>query len=109
MLAIQEKSLGTNDAKVANTLDNLGDLYAVLHKFRKAELVTRRVLTFPEGSPGISDMVMMARLERLAAICCSERNYAEAEPLMKRDLSIRKKCTPIIHPRYHGDSEHCLR
>jgi tetratricopeptide (TPR) repeat protein len=87
-LTAAEKTFGPQDREVALLLNNLGLLLADAGRDEEAGHYLERALAIWEGAvpPGHPDLARA--LTNLAALYCSKRAYAKAEPLFQRALSI---------------------
>jgi len=102
VIAIQEKELGPEHPDTADSLSQLGRLYANRYSnpslAAKAEQLYKRALTIygnspPPGADGIGHT-----LHNLALLYDNQKIYAKAEPLYQRALAIFKKSFGLQHP-----------
>jgi tetratricopeptide (TPR) repeat protein len=83
---------------VAQTLENLGELFQIQARYSEAESLYQRSLALREkGLP--PDHPDLARtLKRLASLYCFQGRPASAEPLYRRALKILEKSLGANHP-----------
>ncbi len=97
-LAIQEKALGPDHPKVAQSLNNLAALYLQKGKYAKAEPLFKRALGIREKALEPDHPYLVQSLNNLAALYQIQGQYLKAEPLYKWSLSILEKTEPN-HPK----------
>ena len=97
-LSMREKTLGTDHPDVANSLNNLAQLYDSEGKYDEAEPLYRRALAIREQSLGSDHPSVAQSLNNLALLCQSQGKYDEAEPLYRRALEIYEKSLGSDHP-----------
>jgi tetratricopeptide (TPR) repeat protein len=90
-LAIRENALGPSDTDVAQTLNNLGDVYRSQERYAEAAPLYHRSLAIREAVLGSDHPEVAGSLNNAAAILRSEGRYAEAEALYRRSLVIRSR------------------
>ncbi|HWB52145.1 MAG TPA: CHAT domain-containing tetratricopeptide repeat protein [Stellaceae bacterium] len=83
-----ERGTAANDAKLADALNLLADLYETQGRFGDAEPLYRRVIAIREEAPGQDRLDLAAALNGLAGLYKLEGHYAEAERLYRRTLDI---------------------
>ena len=81
---IQEKVFGPEHPSVAITLNNLGGLCVVQHRYHEAEPLFRRALAIQEKALGPDHPSVAATLNNLAAVYVSRLCYDQALPLLDR-------------------------
>jgi tetratricopeptide (TPR) repeat protein len=96
-LAIREEALGP-EADVAQSLNNLGELYYNEGRYADAEPFSKRALAIAEKAFGPEHLAVAICLINLARLYQDEGCYADAEPLFKRTLAIDEKTLGPEHP-----------
>jgi CHAT domain-containing protein/tetratricopeptide (TPR) repeat protein len=97
MLAIYEKTLGSDHIYVAASLNKLADLYREQGAYDKAEPFYRRALAIYEKAQGqdvnaaITQSELAKTLNQLATLYSDKGAYDAAEQLYKRALAIYEK------------------
>ena len=89
-LAIDEKSLGPNNPRVAIDLNNLAIIYNDQGRNRDAEQLLERALDIDEKAVGSNSPQVATRRSNLAEVYADEGKYDEAEQLLKQTLAIDK-------------------
>lgn len=84
------EEFGSQDLRLAATLNNLGVLYYAEGKYTKAEPLHRRALAIREQALGPTHPDVAQTLNNLAGVYGAEGRLAEAETLYRRCLSIRE-------------------
>src|SRR5262249_7152012 len=97
VLAIREKALGRDHPDVAQSLNNLAELYRYQRRYADAEPLFRRSLDIREKALGRDHPDVARSLNNLALLYQSQRRYADAEPLYQRSLAIREKALGRDH------------
>ncbi len=97
-LAITEKALGPEHPNVANSLNNLAELYRAQGKYAEAEPLYKRSLAIREKALGPEHPNVANSLNNLAELYRAQGKYAEAEPLYKCSLAITEKALGPEHP-----------
>jgi CHAT domain-containing protein/Tfp pilus assembly protein PilF len=97
-LAIRQASLGSNHVDVAQSLTNLGILYAILGRNSDAEPLFKRSLDIYEKTYGPNHPDVSAALSNLANLYQAQGRYADAEASYKRSLAIGKWIFGPEHP-----------
>jgi tetratricopeptide (TPR) repeat protein len=94
----EAEGFGSNDPRLATTLDDLAEVYHAQGKDAEAEPLYKRSLAIREkaGVPDQSDQV--GTLNGLADLYRAQGKDAEAEPLYKRSLAISEKNHGRTHP-----------
>jgi CHAT domain-containing protein len=90
-LEIRERSLGSANTDVAQSLTNLGKLYSSLDRPSDAEPLFRRALAIYERALGPDHPEAARSLNGLAGVYLSQARYSEAEQLFRRALAIFEK------------------
>lgn len=98
LIAIAEKSHGTDHPVVAFALTNLVTLLTNLGKYSAAEPFARRALVAYEKSMGPNHPDVTHALNNLALLLHKQGQYAEAEPFYRRSIAIREKVLEKDHP-----------
>ncbi|KAF0112766.1 MAG: Tfp pilus assembly protein PilF [Rhodospirillaceae bacterium] len=101
-LALREKILGTEHPDVAQSLNNLAELYRVQGLYPQAEPLSKRSLAIKEKTLGPEHLGVAISLNNLAALYRAQGFYPQAEPLYKRSLAIREKALGPEHPDVAG-------
>jgi CHAT domain-containing protein len=97
-IAIRAKALGPEHPDLAETLNNLAQLYVLQKRYTEAEPLYRRSLGILEKSYGAEHSKVGTAVNNLAQFYVFQKRYAEAEPLLKRGLSIKQKTMGLNHP-----------
>ena len=87
-LHIREQQLGPKHPDVANSLNNLANLYADQGKYEEAEPLYRRALTIREQQFGSEHSDVADSLNNLAILYYQQGKYTQTEPLCQRALHI---------------------
>ena len=90
-LAIFEKALGKDHADVANTLNNLAELYHAIGNYNQAEPVYQRSLAIYEKVLRKDHPYIANTLNNLAVLYQDMKKYSQAELLYQRALAMREK------------------
>jgi CHAT domain-containing protein/Tfp pilus assembly protein PilF len=96
-LAIREKVLGPEHPDVAESLNNLANLYGELGNYSQAEPLHQRALAIAEKVLGPEHPDVARSLNNLAALYRDMGNYSQAEPLYQRALAIYEK---VLEPEH---------
>jgi tetratricopeptide (TPR) repeat protein len=96
-LRIREASLGAEHPDVAETLNNLGVLYAKMKRYSEAEAIFRRALNVNQRLLGAAHPDVAVTLDNLGVLDYERKRYAEAENFIRQALEIRKKHFPTNH------------
>ena len=94
----REKALGPDHPDVANSLNNLAELYHTQGRYADAEPLYKRSLAIKEKAFGPDHPDVALSLNNLAELYRAQGRYADAEPLYKRALAIREKALGPDHP-----------
>src|SRR5215831_1119233 len=97
-LELREKALGPEHPDVAQSLNNLANLYSLKGDNAKAEPLFQRALAIFEKALGPKHPEVAQSLHNLAIIYSLKGDYAKAEPLHQRALAIREKALGPEHP-----------
>ena len=97
-LELREKALGPEHPDVAQSLNNLANLYYYKGDYAKAEPLHKRALDIREKALGPEHPNVATSLNNLADLYRDKGDYAKAEPLYKRALDIREKALGPEHP-----------
>ena len=90
-LEVAEKNVGPNHPDVAQSLNNLAELYRIQGQYAEAEPLYKRALAIDEKALGPNHSVVATDLNNVALLYYTQGQYAEAEPLLKRALAIDEK------------------
>ncbi|MBF0602527.1 MAG: CHAT domain-containing protein, partial [Nitrospirae bacterium] len=96
--AIREKALGPEHPDVAQSLNNLAELYRVQGHYAQAEPLYKRSLAIREKALGPEHPEVALNLNDLAVLYKTQGQYAQAELLYKRSLAIYEKALGPEHP-----------
>src|SRR5262245_26558214 len=91
VLDIREKALGRDHPAVAQSLNDLGELYRSQGRYADAEPLYQRSLDIREKALGRDHPEVVRSLNNLALLYRNQGRYAAAEPLYWRSLDIREK------------------
>ena len=83
---------------MAQSLNNLAELYRVMGQYAKAEPLYQRSLKIRESKLGLDHPEVAQSLNNLAILYCKMGQYAQAEPLYERSLKIRESQLGPDHP-----------
>ena len=83
---------------MANSLNNLADLYQAMGQYDKAEPLYQRSLKIREAKLGKDHPDVAASLNNLASLYKDMGQYEKAEPLLQRSLQIREDNLGKDHP-----------
>jgi tetratricopeptide (TPR) repeat protein len=95
-LAIREKLLGKEHPDVAQSLNNLAELYRVQGNYSKAEPLYVRSLAIREKVLSSEHPSVATSLNNLAGLYSDQGNYGKAEPLYLRSLAIYEKVLDLF-------------
>ena len=88
-LALKEaEAFGAEDARLATSLNNLAELYAIQRRYADAEPLYKRSVAIREKALGADHPALAIGLNNLAGLYRLQGRSAEAEPLYKRALAI---------------------
>ena len=94
-LALREKNLGSEDPKVADSLDPLAALYTDLNRLLEAEILEKRALTLRQAASTGNSEALAQSLALLARIEGQMKKPDEERKLYQRAFDILK---PLPHP-----------
>ena len=97
-LSIREKKLGKDHPDIAESLQNLAELYQMQGKYDKAESLYIQSLEIRERVLGREHPDVANCLNNLAVLYMSQENYREAEPLFVKALEIFLQTFGQDHP-----------
>ena len=89
-LAISQ-GLAPKHPEVANSLNNLADLYTIQGHYAQAEPLYRQALAILEENFGPEDSEVAYGLSHLAKLSVIQARYAEAEAMHRRAIAILQK------------------
>jgi tetratricopeptide (TPR) repeat protein len=98
-LAIREKAFGPDRPEVAESLNNLAEVYRNQGRYGDAEPLYQRSLAILEQAVGRDHPDVGRVLDNLALAYHQQERYAEIEPFYKRSLAIYEKAYGPDHPR----------
>jgi tetratricopeptide (TPR) repeat protein len=99
-LARQEaEGFGSNDVRLASSLEILAELYRAQKRYGDAEPLYRRALAIREKSQGPEHSAVAETLSGLGDLYRAEGRYADAEPLYRRALAIWEANYGPRHPQ----------
>jgi tetratricopeptide (TPR) repeat protein len=85
-LAIREKALGSDHLDVAQSLNNLAELYQAQGRYADAELLHKRALAIREKALGPDHPDVAVSLNNLAELYQAQGRYADALPIVKKTI-----------------------
>ena len=91
MSRIQAAAFGTEDLRVADTLENMAGCYAQMQKVPEAEAAFRRVLSIRQLNLGASHTDVAQTTDELGQLLYSAARFAEAEDFFETSLAIYMK------------------
>ncbi|NES02383.1 MAG: CHAT domain-containing protein [Okeania sp. SIO2F4] len=91
LLTIRKKVLGRNHLDVAESLNNLGELYIYTGRYDKAEPLLQQSLAIFKQKLGKKHLYVAASLNNLASLYRHQGRYAEVESLYRESLDILKQ------------------
>jgi CHAT domain-containing protein/tetratricopeptide (TPR) repeat protein len=98
-LEIRRKELGPEHLDVAQSLNNLGNIYYDKGDYEKAELLYQQSLALREKRLGPEHHRVAASLNNLALIYYDQGDYEKAEQVHQRVLAILEKTLGAEHPQ----------
>lgn len=98
-LAMRERVLGQEHPDVAESLNDLGELYDHQGKYSEAESLYQRALAIREQALGPQDPKVAESLNNLGELYSHRGKYNEAESLYQRALAIREQVLGSQHPK----------
>ncbi len=87
-LQIRENTLGANHPAVADTLNDLAELYRILRRNEQVEPLLKRALQISEQALGPDHYELINKLNCLASFYVDKKRYKQAESLLQRALQI---------------------
>lgn len=87
--AQQAERFGTQDVRLAESLNGLAQVYRYQQDFAAAEPRARQSLAILEAAVGPSHVAVIPSLVNIAGVATATRRYAEAERVYRRILSVR--------------------
>src|ERR1039457_913697 len=97
-LQVAEQNVGPDHPDVAQSVNNLAELYTAQGQYAQAEPLYKRSLAIWEKALGPDHPDVATSLNNLAGLYRAQGQYAQAEPLYKRSLAIREKALGPDHP-----------
>jgi tetratricopeptide (TPR) repeat protein len=97
MLAAQRVLIGPDHPDVAQSLNDLANLYRAQGRYVEAEWPHTRTLAIREKALGPDHPEVPESLDHLAAVYRDQGRHQEAEPLLSRALSIAEKALGPDH------------
>jgi tetratricopeptide (TPR) repeat protein len=94
----QAELIGSFNPRLADSLNELGILYAKQHKYAQAEPVFQRALGVSVAARGSDHPDVAIILRNLGILKASLRQYAEADALLSRSLSLTDRVLGHEHP-----------
>jgi tetratricopeptide (TPR) repeat protein len=85
----QAEKFGSDDIRLAESLNGLAQVYRFQQKYAEAELRARHALAILERAQGSLHRGVLPSLVNLAGVAQATGRYAEAEEIYRRILSIR--------------------
>jgi tetratricopeptide (TPR) repeat protein len=93
-IALLEKTVGPIHPDLANSLNNLAELYRIQNRGTEAEALHQRILAIRERTLGPNHPDVAKSLNNLALIYHAQKRYAMAETYYRRAISIWEKTPP---------------
>ena len=93
---------GHQDLHLAESLDNLAEVYRAQNKPKEAEKLFRQSLAAREQTLGPWRLQVAQSLDNLADVLSAQRKYEQAEPLYQRARQIRERAL-AAHPEHYVD------
>ncbi|HEX4959652.1 MAG TPA: tetratricopeptide repeat protein [Thermoanaerobaculia bacterium] len=90
-LALRRQRFGEDHLEVADSLDNLAELYLQRDEIAKAEKTARRALAIRRKLRGEEDPAIAESLNQLGLVLLAKADFAGAEPLFRDALRIHRK------------------
>jgi len=90
--------LGREHPNVAQSLNNLAELYQAQGNYSQAQPLYQRSLAIREKALGKEHPNVAQSLNNLAELYQAQGNYSQAQPLYQRSLAIREKALGKEHP-----------
>jgi tetratricopeptide (TPR) repeat protein len=87
----QVQNAGSEDPRLAATLNTLGVLYHAQRKYVQAESLYQRVLILLEQTIGPDHPTLATTLNNLAVVYEAQEKYGEAAPLYQRALALLER------------------
>jgi len=97
-LEVRKRLLGAEHHDVAESLNNLAELYYNQGRYAEAEPLFKQALEMTKHLLGPEHPDVATSLDNLAALYQSQGRYAEAESLFKQALEMRKHLLGPEHP-----------
>ncbi|MDB9506114.1 tetratricopeptide repeat protein [Microcystis aeruginosa CS-338/01] len=97
-LAIRKQQLGDNHPDVAQSLNNLAELYLSQGRYSEAEPLLQQSLAIRKQQLGDNHPDVAQSLNNLAELYLSQGRYSESKPLLQQSLAIRKQQLGDNHP-----------
>jgi tetratricopeptide (TPR) repeat protein len=94
------EGFGSEDPRLATSLNNLALLYEAQGKYVEAEPLYKRALAIDEKTLVPEHPDLAASLNNLAALYHAQGRYTEAEPLYKRSLAIYENYEKVLGPKH---------
>jgi CHAT domain-containing protein/Tfp pilus assembly protein PilF len=98
-LEIRRKELGPEHLDVAQSMNNLGNIYYYKGEYEKAELLYQDSLALRKKMLGPEHHQVAASLNNLALIYYDQGDYEKAEQIHQRVLAILEKTLGAEHPQ----------
>lgn len=92
------ENAGSDDPRLAATLNTLAVLYHAQRKYSQAESFYQRVLQLLEHAIGPEHPTLATTLNNLAVVYEAQDNYSAAEPLYQRALTLLERTLGSDHP-----------
>lgn len=94
---VKAERFGRDDPRVALSLSQLAQVYAVQGKYVEAEPLYGRALKIYQSARGEESLDVAATLNNLGVLHRMHGQYSEAEPYLKRALAIKEKLLGPMH------------
>jgi len=87
ILTLREKSLGTENPRLASTLEELAAIYSAQEKLERTENLYRRILELQENN--LDPASASSTLSKLADLYRKQNNFARADSLSRRAMGLK--------------------
>lgn len=93
------ETIGPDDPRLANTLNDLGVLYGMQNRDIEAEPLFERALAINEKAFGRQHPSVVLALQNLSVIYASQNKFSEAQRAARESLEISLQLFGAYHPR----------
>ena len=98
----QTEQIGSLNPRLADSLNELGMLYAKQHKYARAEQMFQRALGVMVAALGPDHPDVAIILKNMGILKATKKEYAEADLLLSRSLSLTNRVLGHEHPIVAG-------